>query len=485
MAAMRTPLLLVLAASLCAQDAGMVLMQSVVYGTQKSTLPMDEAQRKEADRLQMEARKHGASGDFAKALRSLHQGMAVMRGVEWSPLVEAAAAMEVKPDHAIGTPAGTIRVNLKPLYSSERVNGQTLLATVVLAPAGNGSAGGVLLLEKHALAATGASVEVKLPEKSGSYFLETRLTGPDGETDAKSGVFRKQSPFLVASLQAERDRLAARLTKARSNGAGRGLATAEYALELYGLADRGETNPHRYRFEEQFASAHGILDALEAGKDPFAGKRGDLSKAYRSDVDGTLQPYRVFVPESYEEKKATPLVIALHGMGGNESSFFTGYDGVLLREAARKGFLVAAPKGRAPTSMYRGTAEKDVLDVLVEVRRDYNVDGKRIYLMGHSMGGFGTWSIAMNHPELFAALGPIAGGGNAGGMEKIKHIPQFVVHGDNDPTVNVEQSRAMVEAGRKAGAAMKYVEVKGGGHGNIVVPNLGPMLDYFEKQSKP
>ncbi len=108
-----------------------------------------------------------------------------------------------------------------------------------------------------------------------------------------------------------------------------------------------------------------------------------------------------------------------------------------------------------------------------------------IYLMGHSMGGYGTWSVAMNHPDLFAALGPIAGGGNPSGMEKIKHIPQFIVHGDDDPTVNVSQSRSMVEAGRKAGATIEYIEVKGGGHGNVVIPNLGPMLDFFSKQSKP
>ena len=481
---MRLSLLLAFAAVLSAQDAGMVLLQSVIYGTQKSTLPLNEEQRKEADRLLGEARRIAAQGDFANALRSLHQGMAVMRGAPWSPLVEAASAIEVKPDHAIGSPAGLIRVHLKPLYSKDRLNGQKLLATVVLTPAANGSSGEITLAEKHPVAASGATIEAKLPDQPGNYFLETRLSGPEGETEPKAAqVFRKQAPLLLAALAAERDRLQARLAKVQSKSPS--LATVEYALELYALADRGETNPHRYKFPEQFKAAHEMLDAIEGGKDPFAQKRGDISKAYRSDVDQTLQPYRVFVPTAYDGKKPTPLVIALHGMGGNESSFFIGYDGTLLKEAERKGFLVAAPKGRATTSMYRGAAEKDVLDVLAEVRRDYNIDARRIYLMGHSMGGYGTWSVAMNHPEIFAALGPIAGGGNPTGMDKIKHIPQFIVHGDNDPTVNVSQSRMMVEAGRKAGATMEYIEVKGGGHGNIVVPNLGPMLDFFSKQSKP
>src|SRR5260370_1446827 len=104
--------------------------------------------------------------------------------------------------------------------------------------------------------------------------------------------------------------------------------------------------------------------------------------------------------------------------------------------------------------------------------------------MGHSMGGFGTWSIAMGRPDLWAALGPFAGGGSPAGMEKIKHIPQYVVHGDNDKTVNVSMSRTMVEAGRKAGAKIVYVEVPGGSHIDIVVPQFGPMLDFFASQSR-
>ena len=75
-------------------------------------------------------------------------------------------------------------------------------------------------------------------------------------------------------------------------------------------------------------------------------------------------------------------------------------------------------------SGYRGSAERDVMDVIAEVRRDYAIDPDRIYLMGHSMGGYGTWSVAMAHPDVFAAIGPISGGGDASGMVKIAHIPE-------------------------------------------------------------
>jgi predicted peptidase len=134
--------------------------------------------------------------------------------------------------------------------------------------------------------------------------------------------------------------------------------------------------------------------------------------------------------------------------------------------------------------MYRGAAEQDVLDAMADVEHTYRVDGARIYLMGHSMGAYGTWSIAMNHPEIFAALGPISGGGTPAGMVKISHIPEYVVHGDDDRTVQVTQSRNMVEAGKKAGAEIVYVEVPGGSHVGVAAPAFAGMLEFFARQKR-
>jgi poly(3-hydroxybutyrate) depolymerase len=255
----------------------------------------------------------------------------------------------------------------------------------------------------------------------------------------------------------------------------------EYRVALFELGTAGDVDPTRTDFAQELKDVGVSLDALNAGRSALAARRGDFRRAYRSAVDGTLQPYRVYVPTSYDASKEYPLVIALHGMGGNESSYFDGYQrGSFKVEAEKRGYLVACPKGRLPASMYMGSAEKDVLDVVAEMRKAYRVDPSRIYLTGHSMGGFGTWSVAMDHPEIWAALAPISGGGNPAGMVKIARIPQIVVHGDNDKTVPVERSRVMVEAGKKAGTEIKYLEVPGGSHISVAAPAFKDIFDWFD-----
>jgi predicted esterase len=325
---------------------------------------------------------------------------------------------------------------------------------------------------------------VSLPsDASGDYNLEVRLKA-DGETFppvARAGLV-KVLPVHIEELAADAKRLRERLAKVKDKD-NRALPSAEYVLDFYDRADHGEANPLRHQFREEFATASEILDAIEKGADPFAGKHGDFHKAYRSNVDQTLQPYRLLIPETYNGKP-TPLIVALHGMGGDENSMFDAYSNAFKPAVERGGFIAVCPKGRGTASMYRGSAEQDVMDVLAEARRDYNVDPSRIYLMGHSMGGYGTWSVAIDHPGIWAALGPISGGGDPAGMAMIAQIPEYVVHGDNDPTVPVAQSRMMVDAGKKAGANIVYIEVPGGNHMNVVAPQFAPMLEFFAKQKK-
>ena len=470
---------------LYAQDASLVLRTSVTYRTQRNSLQLSDAQKQEADRLAQEAQQANGAGKYEEAMRDYYHGMAVMGGVPWTPAFEFEASLQGKPDHSVAAPGDSITVTLTPLYKSAGSAG--ISATVVLMPPRNGGGAEKTLAADLPVDAAKLpfTTRVALPtDASGDYTLQVRLRA-EGETPApgaRTGS-AKSMPIHVEAVAADAAKLRARLAKdSKKNSAA--LPSAAYALDFYDRADHGEANPTGHHFREEFARANELLDGIESGSDPFAGKHGDFHKAYLSNVDHTLQPYRLLIPEVYNGRSASPLVVVLHGMGGDENSMFDAYNGALKPAVEKVGFIAVCPKGRDTASMYRGSAEQDVMDVLAEVRRDYKIDPNRIYLMGHSMGGFGTWSIAMAHPEIWAALGPISGGGTAAGMAKIARIPEYVVHGDNDPTVPVASSRTMVEAGKKAGAQIVYVEVPGGNHMSVVAPQFGPMLDFFAKQKK-
>ena len=121
----------------------------------------------------------------------------------------------------------------------------------------------------------------------------------------------------------------------------------------------------RYNIAEEIANAHIMLDQLTTGRNPLFKKIGDIHWAYHSAVDNTPQPYRLFIPSKYDPQKKAPLIVALHGMGGNENSFFDGYNkGSIKEEAEKRGYLIVCPKGRGPADMYLGNAQKDVFDAL-------------------------------------------------------------------------------------------------------------------------
>ena len=122
--------------------------------------------------------------------------------------------------------------------------------------------------------------------------------------------------------------------------------------------------------------------------------------------------------------------------------------------------------------------------VLQLVRQQYRIDDARIYLGGHSMGAIGTWKLAPKMPEVFAGIAMFAGTGAPPTLERIKQVPEFVVHGDADATVSVEGSRAMVAKAKELGIAVTYIEVPGGTHGGVVAPNLAGMFDFFDAHRK-
>src|SRR5262249_51338391 len=116
-------------------------------------------------------------------------------------------------------------------------------------------------------------------------------------------------------------------------------------------------------------------------------------------------------------------------------------------------FIIVSPQCPEGT---RGWDNDTLITLLDEISAKYAVDADRVYLTGLSMGGYGTWSLAMAYPERFAAIAPIAAGGERRGLRRLKDVPAWVFHGAKDPVVPIKADQDMVDALKAAGGDVKF-----------------------------
>lgn len=178
--------------------------------------------------------------------------------------------------------------------------------------------------------------------------------------------------------------------------------------------------------------------------------------------------YLLYLPEGYDQdkEKKWPLMMFLHGAGERGSDInkvkIHGPPKMVEKKDGKIEFPFILVSPQCPTDSWWEPFSLNVL--LDEIQANYRVDADRVYLTGLSMGGFGTWDLAMRYPDRFAAIAPICGGGNTVTTFRIKNIPAWVFHGDADPIVPVEMSDKMVEALKKMGADVKYTRYPGVQH---------------------
>lgn len=201
--------------------------------------------------------------------------------------------------------------------------------------------------------------------------------------------------------------------------------------------------------------------------------------------DTNAMPYRLMLPKGYNDKDSTkyPIILFLHGAGerGNDNILQLTYiDTLFGSEKFRNQYpcFVLAPQ--CPLDMqwvnvdWHSTSHtipsqmsipmKMAVALLIQTIHKYNIDTNCIYVVGLSMGGYGTWDILARFPKMFAAAVPICGGADLNTACKIKNIPVWVYHGEKDKVVYVSRSRGMVDALKKCGGHPIYTEVQSVGH---------------------
>jgi pimeloyl-ACP methyl ester carboxylesterase len=194
-------------------------------------------------------------------------------------------------------------------------------------------------------------------------------------------------------------------------------------------------------FESRLFAGDGIRKEAGAAGTPSGGSAQEgLNQTYL--YTGRRQYYGMHVPARYPASRGRwPLIVYLHGFTGLPDEAFHNPVG-LINEADKRGYIVATPLGRGDY-FYKGPGDLDVLEVMRDVQRRYRIDADRIYLMGHSMGGYGSNNVAMHHPDLFAAVAPAQGTDSIPLHGNLRNLPWFEMSSEQDLDTGAKDARSL------------------------------------------
>ena len=311
-----------------------------------------------------------------------------------------------------------------------------------------------------------------LPYKKGTY---EDYVGARGLADAGKKKWRERVEDVVArlatALQAEDVVLGRRQRcKAQKATAGlprrRKLECVSRRISIVGRKSRFEVTA-TYRKDQVMRANHarrslsvllvGFAMALQPAPSLAQEKKSpQQAKSFEKEITIKVKlNYLLFLPEGYESSETKwPLILFLHGAGESgdnvEKVKATGLP-KLLETKTDMPFVVVSPQSP------RGGWNVDSLSALLDdVIAKYKVDVDRVYLTGLSMGGFGTWELGTAHPERFAAIAPICGGGSPSRAGRLKGVPVWAFHGAKDNVVPIARTEAMIKAMKEAGMEPKF-----------------------------
>jgi predicted peptidase len=230
-----------------------------------------------------------------------------------------------------------------------------------------------------------------------------------------------------------------------------------------------------------------------------ASTAGIKTRSYFLEEAGETVQYSVYVPGKIDPAEKSPLVIALHGMGVPPQLML----GEIKRAAAKGGYIVAAPTGYNLSGWYGAQSpnsdkpvapqvmtfsERDVMHVLARMREEFNIDDRRIYLIGQSMGGAGALHLGIKYRDIWAAVAataPAIRDEEPQGLENIRDMPVIFVHGTADRAVPIERTRRWVQKMQELGMTYEFHEIRGGSHGSALRSGAPHVFAFFDKHSKP
>jgi dienelactone hydrolase len=328
-----------------------------------------------------------------------------------------------------------------------------------------------------------APVQVVRGIQTGRAVLEKRLTRIHGHESTKATI---RYPWVLAETV---------------NTGRRQLDQTDFGIPFFPQASP-------YDFVKGVAESNRLLTAIESGKDPLWRAKGNQERHYWFEEAREMMPYHVYTPTTWDGHSKLPMVLVLHGNTRDQDYYFDRDDHILAKLGEQHGYLVVCPMGYRPNAgwgsaaLLRGASaggrgafrmdaarlrqselsERDALNVLDLVTKEYPIDTSRIYLFGHSAGGGGTWYMGEKYAEKWAAIAASAAPTRPENFpfERLKGVPMMVCHGDKDDEVPVTNSRNMVKAAKEHGLDPQYLEVPGATHLTIVALVEPKVFDFFD-----
>lgn len=238
-------------------------------------------------------------------------------------------------------------------------------------------------------------------------------------------------------------------------------------------------------------SLTGAYMALPAS--PMGPQTASYEKHYRfTAAFPFLIKYYLLKPENYDPAQSYPLVLVLHG--ANRTTFA---GSVLAASAMRQKYPAFVVVPIAPIKSYWASpgaetrmgglfpAISHAVSIVDTVKEQYKVDPRRVYVVGHSMGGFGAFGAVALYPSIFAAAVPVCGGWDPAEARKMAGVPVMAFHGAQDDMIPASYTRNMAEAIRAAGGRVGYTELPGVGHRcDLEAFNYPPAWDWLFAQTK-
>ncbi len=229
---------------------------------------------------------------------------------------------------------------------------------------------------------------------------------------------------------------------------------------------------------------------LKRDEDPYPHLERDCRLAFVSETTGKLEPYRIVLPGSYSPDGSTPAFMALNG---TEDQFLDRAEGIVKSIADEHGYTIISPRA---SSGYFGRGQQDLVQVVEHcLARFPGLDATRVYCTGTSLGGFGTYALAVRHPEMFAAIACSSGVGiwrrparpNRALVETFTSVPTLIIHGGMDDLVPPDTARLVASHLKELGYPYELHIYPTHGHSyvNYADEYLPLSLGYFDRYSLP